>query len=104
MESPLGILTSGVSRLFLYTHNFLNHMFPRFDDGSVVLRAKDPPTLFRVHRAMIARHSEVFRHMFLIPQPEHRVETETIEGCPVVDLHDSASDMSSLLRALYDGP
>ncbi|KAF8512916.1 hypothetical protein JB92DRAFT_2926149 [Gautieria morchelliformis] len=75
-----------------------------FDDGSVVLRAKDPPTLFRVHRALIARHSEVFRHMFSMPQPEHPVEAEVIEGCPVVDLHDSASDMTSLLRALYDGP
>jgi len=78
--------------------------FARFDDGSVVLRAKDPHVLFRVHRALIARHSEVFRNMFLIPQPPPDDHTAMIEGCPVVELHDSAKDVASLLRALYDGP
>lgn len=82
----------------------LNAFHSRFDDGSVVLRVKDPPTLFRVHRALIARHSEVFRDMFAMPQPENGDDAEMIETCPVVDLHDSANDMSSLLRALYDGP
>ncbi|KAF8518709.1 hypothetical protein BU17DRAFT_76104 [Hysterangium stoloniferum] len=75
-----------------------------FDDGSIVLRAKEPVMLFRVHRALIARHSEVFRNMFMIPQPQTRGDTELVEGCPVVDIYDSANDVSSLLRALYDGP
>jgi len=29
---------------------------------------------------------------------------ETYEGCPVVELHDSAEDVANLLLALYDGP
>ena len=110
--SPRPTLTFGMWCRLSYihgAHSLTRHIpklctFYRFDDGSVVLRAKDPPTMFRVHRALIARHSEVFRHMFLMPQPEHQEDTEFIEGCPVVDVHDAASDMSGLLRALYDGP
>ncbi|KIJ55806.1 hypothetical protein M422DRAFT_200144 [Sphaerobolus stellatus SS14] len=75
-----------------------------FDDGSVVLRAECPTMLFRVHRALIARHSEVFRNMFEIPQPPNNEQSEMIEGCPVIDLHDNSADLASLLCALYDGP
>ena len=104
MASQFGSLIFGLQSFVLPGHCFLIFVFYRFDDGSVVLRAKDPSTLFRVHRALMARHSEVFRHMFSMPQPEQQGETELIESCPVVDIHDSASDMTSLLRALYDGP
>ncbi|GJJ10916.1 hypothetical protein Clacol_005144 [Clathrus columnatus] len=51
-----------------------------FDDGSIVLRANNPTTLFRVHRAMLARHSEVFRNMFAIPQPQSQPRARTISS------------------------
>lgn len=60
--------------------------------------------MFRVHRALIARHSEVFRHMFSFPQPPNVDKADIIEGCPVVELHDATNDIASLLRAIYDGP
>ena len=78
-----------------------------FSDGSVVLLAHD--TLFRVHKTFLSRHSLVFRDMFTLPQPSTSASTivsseDEIDGCPVVDLHDSPNDVSSLLYALYDGP
>lgn len=70
-----------------------------FSDGSVVLRAEQ--TLFRVHISFLSRHSTVFKDTFAIPQPQ---PLETIEGCAVVRMHDTAMDLSVFLRALYDGP
>lgn len=69
-----------------------------FDDGNVVLIAED--TLFRVHRGILSHHSDVFRDMFLFPQPE---EYEQIERCPVVHLSDTQRDLGILLGALYEG-
>lgn len=71
-------------------------------DGSVVLVAED--TLFKVHKSQLSRHSVVFRDMFAMPQLEGAGRMETLDGCDVVRLHDSAQDIESLLRALYDGP
>jgi hypothetical protein len=68
-----------------------------FDDGSIVLSVQ--MTLFRVHRTTLSKHSTVFADMFSIPQPLDQV---TIEGCPVVNLPDSAADFAYLLKALYD--
>lgn len=68
-----------------------------FDDGSVVLEVET--TLFRVHRSALSSHSTVFADMFSIPQPP---DQETIEGCPVVKLPDSASGVACLLEAIYN--
>ncbi|KAI0079864.1 hypothetical protein K474DRAFT_1730503 [Panus rudis PR-1116 ss-1] len=69
-----------------------------FDDGNVVLIAEH--VAFKVHKGQLERHSEVFRDLFTIPQPR---DTELIDGCPWVELHDTPSDVLYLLRALYDG-
>ena len=84
-----------------------------FEDGSIVLRAEN--TLFCVHMSLLVRHSEFFKDMFTIPQPE--VETGdsiVIDGgplrdgshrIPVVTLFDSEEDVGNLLKSLYDiGP
>lgn len=74
-----------------------------FSDGSLVLRARS--TLFRVHQSQLCRKSTFFRDLFSLPQPNPPLpETETIEGCPVLDLHDPPADVASLLKAIYDGP
>ncbi|KAJ6621861.1 hypothetical protein B0H10DRAFT_2346449 [Mycena sp. CBHHK59/15] len=75
---------------------------PWFDDGNVVLATSDSPTAFRVHRSVLARHSEVFESMFLVPQPLTEV-VETMDGCQVVRMWDSPTDLSNLIIALYDG-
>ncbi|KAJ7069643.1 hypothetical protein C8F01DRAFT_1113467 [Mycena amicta] len=76
---------------------------PWFDDGNVVLAtAVDPATAFRVHRGVMARHSEVFESMFLVPQPLTE-SVETLDGCQVVRMWDSPVELANLISALYDG-
>ncbi|KAG6843930.1 hypothetical protein H0H87_011621 [Tephrocybe sp. NHM501043] len=65
---------------------------------------KETPTAFRVHRGVLARHSEVFRGMLDFPQPSSLTESETFDGCQVVEMHDLPADLSNLITALYDGP
>ena len=69
-----------------------------FDDGNIVVVADE--TAFKVHRGVLSLHSEVFRDMFLIPPPE---DDEALEGCPIVHVSDSASDIRQLLSVLYKG-
>lgn len=65
-------------------------------DGSVVLAVGD--TLFRVHKTVLANHSEVFADLFTVPQP---LGEDTIDGCHIVRLHDNREDFIDLLRAMY---
>lgn len=71
-----------------------------FFDGNIVIDASS--TLFRVHRGVLAKNSDVFRDLFLVPQPICSTESE-IDGCPVVQMHDSAEDWTHILNAMYDG-
>ncbi|KAL1752596.1 hypothetical protein FB107DRAFT_219601 [Schizophyllum commune] len=69
-----------------------------YDDGSVVLHVED--TLFRVHRSILAKHSEIFQDAFALPTP---VEAEEHDGCPLVRLRgDRLQGWNELLDALYD--
>lgn len=69
-----------------------------FEDGNVVLVAEC--VAFKVHRGQLERHSEIFRDLFSLPQP---LDQPMFEGFPIVQLYDSPSDITFLLRALYDG-
>ncbi|KZW01204.1 hypothetical protein EXIGLDRAFT_666494 [Exidia glandulosa HHB12029] len=91
--------TSSATLAALHRHDDL-----WLSDGSVVLVAED--TLFKVHKSQLSRHSVVFRDMFGMPQSTDggELRRESLDGCDVVRLHDSAQDIESLLRALYDGP
>ncbi|KAG6331415.1 hypothetical protein ID866_7674 [Astraeus odoratus] len=68
-----------------------------FDDGNVVLQAEGKQ--FKVHRGILSAHSQIFKDMFSCPQPPDK--DEIVEGCPVVHLQDSASDILHILNALY---
>ncbi|OCH85590.1 hypothetical protein OBBRIDRAFT_821473 [Obba rivulosa] len=76
---------------------------PSFDDGNIMLlTGEDEGTVvFKVHRGVLARHSEVFQSMLDIPQSH--ADVETLENCPVVRMHDRPSEFSTLIRAIYDG-
>lgn len=55
---------------------------------------------------MVARHSDVFRDMFSIPQPPAGTyaSDDEIEGCPIVHIPDeSPEDLEVFLDVLYDG-
>ncbi|TCD63775.1 hypothetical protein EIP91_004958 [Steccherinum ochraceum] len=69
-----------------------------FEDGSVILSAKD--TLFRVYKGILCDASPVFRDLFTVPQPPDR---EMMEGCPVIRLNDSEEDMENFLKVLFQG-
>jgi len=70
-----------------------------FDDGSIVLQVER--TQFRVHTSMLARHSNIFKDMFAIPQPKELLEP-LIESCSIVQLHDKAEDVEIILGLFYD--
>lgn len=71
-----------------------------FEDGNVVLIAEN--TGFRVYRGLLAKHSDIFRDMFSIPQPHSEAE-DVLEGCPVVRLADDrAEDVATILGILFE--
>ncbi|TEB24230.1 hypothetical protein FA13DRAFT_1818078 [Coprinellus micaceus] len=67
-----------------------------FDDGNIVLQAGDKQ--FKVHRGVLAKHSPIFSDLFQIPHPH---DEPTVDGCPIVELHDSPEDVEHVLKALY---
>ena len=87
------------------------HMFTKanglwFEDGSVVLfaysgRPSGAQELhgFRVHRTILAAHSEFFTDLFNVPHPDGE---EECEGCPVVQMQDTSEDLTHFLKAVYD--
>ncbi|KAJ7901177.1 hypothetical protein B0H14DRAFT_3123697 [Mycena olivaceomarginata] len=68
-------------------------------DTIIVIRVENK--IFRVSGGILAARSTVFNDMIAFPQPESG-ETETMDGSPVVRLHDSAEDVEAFLRAIYD--
>ncbi len=83
------------------TENFVKHADIWFEDGNIVLISEQSG--FRVHKGLLTRHSEVFRDMFLMPQPPP-TEEESFEGCPTVRLVDDRSEeVATILAILYDG-
>ena len=74
-----------------------------FSDGSLILCAQS--TLFRVHISQLCRKSVFFRDLFSLPQPpQSDLDERQLEGCPVLDLHDSPEDVANLVKVIYDGP
>ncbi|KAJ7636400.1 hypothetical protein FB45DRAFT_741793 [Roridomyces roridus] len=69
-----------------------------FPNANLILRAEN--TLFRVLSDILAARSSVFRDMVTFPQPDE--ETEVLEGCPVVCIHDSAAEAEVFLKAVFD--
>ncbi|KAJ7188686.1 hypothetical protein C8R46DRAFT_1341379 [Mycena filopes] len=68
-----------------------------YSDGSVVLQAEN--TQFRVHWSILGVNSSFFRDMQGLPQPP---DEASVDGCPVVVLHDAVLDVEHLLKVLYD--
>ncbi|KAJ6536303.1 hypothetical protein B0H19DRAFT_1271093 [Mycena capillaripes] len=68
-----------------------------FDDGNIVLQAGR--CQYRVYRGILAAFSSVFRDMLTFPQPP---DSELVENCPLVRLHDSAAEVTVFLRAIFD--
>ncbi|KAJ6450434.1 hypothetical protein C8R47DRAFT_931805, partial [Mycena vitilis] len=57
--------------------------------------------IFRVPTSILAAQSSAFRDMAAFPQPQDGYG-ETIEGSPVFNLSDSATDVEAFLSAIFD--
>ncbi|KAF6759108.1 hypothetical protein DFP72DRAFT_1064071 [Ephemerocybe angulata] len=68
-----------------------------FHDGSVVLQADS--TQFKVHKAILERHSTIFKDVFAMPHPEGE---PTVDGCALLHVQDSVDEIRCMLSALYD--
>ncbi|GLB45507.1 putative protein with domain of unknown function (DUF4646) [Lyophyllum shimeji] len=68
-----------------------------FTDGNIVIEAERAQ--FRVHRGVLAKQSDVFKGLFDIPTPRG---DPTVEGCPIVQVSDTAQDWEHLLNVLYN--
>ncbi|KAJ3528880.1 hypothetical protein NMY22_g9225 [Coprinellus aureogranulatus] len=69
------------------------------EDGNIILQAEN--VQFKVHRSVLSKHSPVFADLFKVPQPGNE---PTVDGCPIVELHDHAEDLKHVLLMLYCDP
>jgi hypothetical protein len=70
---------------------------PWFEDGNIILEAE--ATQFRVYRGILAANSVIFKDMFEFGKPTNE---GSVEGCPLVQLSDSAEDLQYVLEVLYN--
>jgi len=68
-----------------------------FEDGNVVIQAEDYQ--FCLFKSFLTTRSPIFKDTFSIPQPE---DAERINGCPVLRIHDSATDAAYFFQAIFD--
>ena len=59
-------------------------------------------TLFRFYAGILSRKSEIFGDMFRLAPIQPIDSEKTVDGLPVIRLHDSADDFAHLLSALLD--
>ena len=69
-----------------------------FEDGNLILRAED--SLFRIYSGILSARSSVFRDMFAFPPPAEG--NAKMDECPIVEVYDSAEDMTYFLQAILD--
>ncbi|KAH8101967.1 hypothetical protein BXZ70DRAFT_1007192 [Cristinia sonorae] len=68
-----------------------------FEDGNLVVVAENIG--FKVYRGILAQHSEIFSDMLTLPQP---ADASTMDGCLVVHVSDSATDIKHVMYALFN--
>ncbi|KAI9450611.1 hypothetical protein BJY52DRAFT_1191703 [Lactarius psammicola] len=69
-------------------------------EADIILRTPDL-TRFLVHKSVLASSSSVFRDILSLPQ---HINSETIDGLPVVDISEDAGLVRSLITMLYPIP
>ena len=71
-----------------------------YDDGNIVVSAGTKPgRLFKCHRSVLTKNSEVFSEMFSFPFSSMN---EMYDGVPCVRLPDPEDDVRMFLTLLYD--
>jgi hypothetical protein len=75
-----------------------------FDDGNIIIRtflSDKTHIVYKVHKSILASHSNVFHDLFDGPQAAFDIASERYEGLSVVELQDSPSEVNDFLKALY---
>ncbi|SRR6266404_7314985 len=75
-----------------------------FPDGNIILRtvfSENVYTVYKVHKSILASHSNVFYDLFDGPQTAFDNASEQYDGLPVMDLPDPPSQFNDFLKALY---
>jgi hypothetical protein len=75
-----------------------------FHDGNIIIRTILSDKVYaacKVHKSILASHSNFFHDLFDGPQTAFEVASERYDSVPVIDLPDSPSEVNSLLKALY---
>ncbi|KAJ7644015.1 hypothetical protein FB45DRAFT_285843 [Roridomyces roridus] len=70
-----------------------NRATPWFDDGNCIIMCST--VAFKIYKGLLAQHSPVFREML------QRKPAEVIDGCPAIQMDDSAADLASFLNAIH---
>lgn len=84
-------------------------------EGNIILALacgtenSDGGILFRVFKSQLAKHSTFYQDMFSLPQPPAREgaegdREELYDGCQVLRLNDSISDLRSLFDLIWNIP
>ena len=58
---------------------------------------------FRIHSDVLGRKSKVFRDLLSLDDVPRPNSEDTMDGCPVVHVTDTASEFELFLRLIYDG-
>jgi hypothetical protein len=76
-----------------------------FDDGNIIIRTvlcdKKAYTACKVHKSILASHSNIFHDLFDGPQAAFDAASDRYDDTPVIDLPDTPSEVDHFLRALY---
>ena len=84
----------------------LRHPELYFSDGNFLIIAQDAAKKtdrihFRVHQAILSKHSQVFKDMFNLPGPPADAQ-EFYDGVPFVEVSDDPEDMAKIFKILYE--
>ncbi|KAL1700927.1 hypothetical protein EV121DRAFT_283046 [Schizophyllum commune] len=71
-----------------------------FDDGNIVLQAEN--VQFKFYKGLLATYSPFFKDAFAIPQPQLEQDSDTVDGCQIMRLPDSAADVEYMLSFLLE--
>ncbi|KAH9989329.1 hypothetical protein BJV77DRAFT_687990 [Russula vinacea] len=71
--------------------------FDDVPDSSIIIRSSDNVN-FPVHKSVLAMASPFFKDLLSLPQP---LDSENVDGIPVVQLPESAELLNSLISILY---
>jgi hypothetical protein len=75
-----------------------------FHDGNIIIRtvfSENACTVYKVHKSILASHSNVFYDLFDGPQTAFDTASDYYEGLPVIELPDPPSQCNDFLKALY---